>query len=447
MVLPERILSILKRLKTGGFDAYVVGGATRDYLIGTANYDYDLTTSAKPEDVKALFSDYVIIETGLKHGTVTLFCRDFGNIEITTFRSEGKYSDCRHPEEVKFLSSVTDDLARRDFTVNAIAFSPDEGFVDPFGGIEDLKKKIIKTVGEPRERFEEDALRILRGVRLAAKTGFAVDENTKRAMNESKALLKKVSVERIFSELTRTLCAPFAANAVNEFKEIIFEVIPELAQSDGFDQKSLSHCYDVFGHTVRALDLSKSVDPEVRWALLLHDSGKPISFVTDEQGYRHFPLHMPESEKIAKAVLKRLKAPKSFAERVVALVANHDKPLDDGYKIKKFIYFYGKGTFEQMLEVKQADLYAHSEHGIKKYEKTLSDAKRIYAEILERGDCLYFSDMEISGGDLKDIGFSGKEIGDIKVKLFERVLKNELKNDRAELLAEAKKMKGGLRNG
>lgn len=429
MFLPNHVQIVLDKLAENGYEAYVVGGAVRDALLGRKVNDYDVTTSAKTSDTKKVFADYKVIPTGEKHGTLTVIVDGFP-VEITTFRSEEGYTDHRHPDEVRFVNSLEEDLKRRDFTVNAMAYNPEKGIIDLFDGQDDLKKGVIRTVGNSEERFKEDSLRILRAVRFVAKTGFDIEEKTFEAMEALKGDLKNVSVERIFSELTKILCADYAAKALILCKDIVFEVLPELKPMDGFEQKSLSHDYDVYTHTVKALELCKERTPVICWTLLLHDSGKPFTFIVDELGYGHFPKHMPESEKIAKNVLTRLKAPVKFTERVCLLVLNHDRSFDDDeYKIKKFMSLFGEEAFRQLLVVKEADCYAHSAHGIEKYKHCHILSRQTYDKIKQRGDCFYFSEMKLSGGYLSSFGFNGKQIGTVKHKLFELVLKNKIPND------------------
>lgn len=441
MFLPEAIKFFLTRLNDNGYEAYVVGGAVRDEMSGVKVHDYDLTTSAKTDEVKRVFADCKVIATGEKHGTLTVI-KDGTSVEITTFRAEKEYSDSRHPDGVTFIKSLDEDLKRRDFTINAMAYSPEKGLIDIFGGLDDIKNKIIRTVGNPEERFKEDALRILRAVRFEAQTGFDIEKNTKKAMSETKCLLQKVSVERIFAELTKILTAPYAAKALFCEREIIFEVLPEIAAEDGFEQKSLSHLYTVYEHTVKAVENGKGGNEEVMWALLLHDSGKPFTFYIDDEGRGHFPGHMKKGGEITRETLKRLKAPTRFINRVTVLVENHDRSFDDDkYRIKKFMSEYGAELFNELLKVKAADCYAHSEHGIQKYKHCHLMSIDAFDEILKNGECYKQSDLKISGDDLIDIGVKGINVGRLKYRLFELVLKNKLKNDKEELLKEAQRLK------
>ena len=332
MILPENVLNFLGVFKKNGFSAYVVGGAVRDHYLGTVCCDFDIASSARPDQVKSLFADYKIVETGIKHGTVTVFYNS-QPFEVTTFRKDGDYNDFRHPDSVDFTDDIEGDLSRRDFTMNAIAFSPEVGVVDRFNGIKDIENKIIRAVGDANERFKEDALRLLRAVRFAAKTGFSIEENTYKAMLLNKSLLKSVSVERVFDELTKTLLCKNCRKALMEYKEIIFEVIPELIPCDGFDQKNKAHAYDVYKHTLYVLENLERRTPTTCWAALLHDIGKPHTLTIDEDGVGHFPKHMEVSTEIAKNVLKRLKASNELIRNVTTVISVHDKQFYNKYAL------------------------------------------------------------------------------------------------------------------
>lgn len=441
MFLPEEIKFFITRLNSCGYEAYVVGGAVRDELSNVNVNDYDLTTSAKTDEVKQVFADCKIIATGEKHGTLTVIKNDI-SVEITTFRTENKYSDSRHPDNVRFVSNLEEDLKRRDFTINAMAYSPQCGLIDIFGGLDDIKNKIIRAVGDPKQRFCEDALRILRAVRFEAQTGFDIEDSTKKAMLDTKVLLSKVSVERIFTELSRILIAPYAAKALYNERKIVFEVLPEIEPEDGFEQKSLSHCYSVYEHTVKAIENAEGSNLEVMWTLLLHDSGKPFTLFIDDNGYGHFPGHMIKSTEITRKTLKRLKAPTRFINHVAVLVENHDKVFDDDkYKIKRFMSEYGKDLFNELLTVKVADCYAHSKYGISKYEHCHILSKKAFDDILSNGECYNQNDLKISGDDLIKIGVNGINVGRLKYRLFDLVLKNKIQNEKNELLNEALKLK------
>ena len=322
MTIPQAALDALEQLNRAGFSAWLVGGCVRDLLMGRTPGDYDITTAARPEQVEAVFAGERIIETGLKHGTVTVLLGGLP-LEITTYRQEAAYSDHRHPDAVRFAPSLEADLSRRDFTVNAMAWHPAEGLVDLFGGREDLKAGIIRCVGRPEQRFSEDALRILRALRFASVLGFRLDGETRRAALERRELLSHVSRERIAAELTGILCGKDVRRVVTELWPVLAVPIPELAPMAGFDQRSPYHCYDVLTHCAAA---AEAVPPEktVRWAALLHDAGKPACFTVDEQGRGHFYGHAKQSAHLAETALTRLRFDRDTVRRVTRLVELHD---------------------------------------------------------------------------------------------------------------------------
>ncbi len=439
MELPSHLYNVLDKLNQKGFEAYAVGGCVRDSILGLPLFDFDITTSAKVDEIKEVFADFKTIDTGIKHGTVTLIL-DGITYEITTFRSDGEYLDNRRPESVTFVASLKEDLKRRDFTINALAYSKSTGIIDLFGGLEDLKNGIIRAVGEPTKRFDEDALRILRAIRFSAKLGFEIEENTKNAMILRKKNLKNISFERIFAELTKTLTEKNSHNALYHYFEVISTVLPELTVCYGFDQKSLSHDYDVYLHTLKSLEILEKRTPILVWAVLLHDIGKPCTCVFGTDGYNHFPKHMFLSVEIAEKILTRLKAGNDFKRRVLALIRCHDDYFNDKYSVKKFLNEYDEELFEDLIALKKADLYAHSQHGISKYEsfyfKTISN----FNKIRKNGECYRLEDLKISGNDLIDLGFEDIKIGEVKNKLLDMVMRGEIANEYSQLVFEATKM-------
>ena len=324
--VPAPALEALERLERAGHAAYLVGGCVRDSLLGRVPGDWDITSSALPEQTEAVFAGERIIETGLKHGTVTVLLGGLP-LEITTFRTESGYADHRHPDTVVFTPSLEEDLARRDFTVNAMAWSPARGLVDPFGGRADLERGLIRCVGDPKQRFDEDALRILRALRFAAQLDFAIDPATAAAALALRQSLELVSRERLAVELTKLLCGPAVRRIVTEYWPILALPLPELAPMAGLDQRSPYHCYDVLEHSAAA---AEAVPPDkiLRWAALLHDAGKPACFTLDEQGRGHFFGHAKPGAELARAALTRLRFDKDTVRRVAALVELHDYPID-----------------------------------------------------------------------------------------------------------------------
>ncbi len=431
-------LELLKKLNNAGFEAYIVGGAVRNKLLGIPISDFDITTNALPDDVKRVFVDYRFVEAGIKHGTVGVIV-DSEVYEITTYRIDGDYERHRRPESVQFTSSLKEDLRRRDFTVNALAYGTDLRIIDYFGGVDDLKGGIIRAVGEPIKRFTEDALRILRAVRFSAVYGFEIEENTLRAMKDCKSYLRDVSKERIFTELQQIVCGKYCAKAVYSAKEIIFEIIPELKITETFNQFSLSHDYDVFNHTLVAMKVSKCRTPTVMWALLFHDIGKPYCLTFDEKGYGHTKGHMQKSVEIAEPVFNRLKFPTKLKKDVLTIIGNHDKRVSDTkYSVKKYISTYGKQAAYDLYYHKSADNLAHSTYGIKRFVKEVKRFKDYLNEIETANETCYIKDLKIDGDDLKILGFSGKQIGAVKEKLFDEVLKGNVKNCNKDLVSLAK---------
>ena len=321
LTIPAGADFILRRLMENGFDAYVVGGCVRDSLLGLFPHDWDICTSARPEQMQAVFADCRVIETGLKHGTLTVL-HDRIPYEVTTFRVDGGYTDHRHPDSVSFVSNVVDDLARRDFTVNAMAWNPQTGLVDAFHGQEDLRAGIIRAVGDPKTRFTEDALRILRALRFASVYGFRIDDATSQAAHDLRHTLTDVAAERIRVELAKLLCGQGAADILRAYPDVLFVLLPQLRAMHGFDQHNPHHRYDVWEHTLRALPHIPPTET-LRLAILLHDSGKPDCFTLDEAGIGHMHGHAERSAEIADEVLSSLRVDNATRERVTLLVRSH----------------------------------------------------------------------------------------------------------------------------
>ena len=439
IAFPESVNNVLKRLEDNGFEAYVVGGAVRDSLSGRPVSDFDVTTNARSDDIKRVFHDADIIETGLKHGTLTVILNG-ETFEITTFRHDGEYRDARHPENVEFVSSLEEDLKRRDFTINAMAYSERTGLIDLFGGREDLKNGVIRAVGDPEKRFREDALRILRALRFASKLGFCIEKKTLDAAYLLLDNINYLSVERIFCEMNGVLCGKYAYFALHEYPKILFAVIPELAPSYKFDQKNRSHCYDVYEHTLQALKLAAGESIEILWAILLHDAGKPHTVTVDQLGYRHFPDHWTVSSNIANAVLKRLKAPNKLKDEVVFLAMYHDNGFVGGKPvIKRFLRKYGEKYMKDLFIVKNADAHAHSEYGINKYYRFTLEYKELLDGVLSGGECYDLSKLAVNGKDLEKLGCSGKDIGQTLEKLLDLVIEEKIDNDKEILLDHVRK--------
>lgn len=426
---PFHALELLEKLNNNGFEAYIVGGAVRNALLGLPYEDIDVTTSAKIDDIKRVFSDCKIIETGVKHGTLTVV-NNGKNYEITTFRNDGDYQDHRHPDNVSFVSSLNEDLSRRDFTVNALAYSFDGRLIDLFDGVSDLENGLIKAVGDASKRFDEDALRILRAVRFCSEYGFEVEHETYLAMKKKVGNLRFLSVERVFLETTKILLGKYASRVLKKYSFVIFNVFPELQPEYKCLHLNLSHKFDVFEHTLCALDNLEVRDEQLVWATLFHDAGKPFTIKFGDDGYRHFPGHWTISEKIVKGVLTRMKAPKKFAENVCTLVLYHDYNFESGKgEIKRFLSKYGETLFEKLLVIKRADLMAHSKHGINKYGHFYYTLKDLFTEIRDNNECYKLSDLAVNGEYLIKKGYSGKAVGSTLDKILDLVIDGKLQND------------------
>lgn len=435
MKLPQTIVTILDTLENHGFAAYVVGGCVRDSLLGLTPADFDLCTSALPEQMEQVFAGQRLVLAGEKHGTVGV-CTDTGVVEITTFRTEGDYRDSRHPDWVRFVGDVEQDLARRDFTVNAMAYSPTRGFADPFGGRQDLENKILRAVGAPEKRFREDALRILRGVRFAVRYGLTVEPETRRAMDNQAGGLDSLSRERVFEELSKLLPLVTGADLL-EFASIMGAAIPELAPTIGFDQHSPHHAYDLYTHVAY---VTGAVPGEltVRWAALLHDIGKVSTFTRDETGRGHFYGHAPAGAELAEQVLLRLKAPTRLRHQVVELIGAHMTRLQPEKKLlRRQLSRLGWEQLERELELQQADMSSKGTAEPGDLE-IFQEIRRMLEEIRREDSCLKVTDLAVNGEDLMALGYQGRQIGERLHWLLEQVLEETLPNDRQALLLAAK---------
>ena len=426
MYIPDSVLELMDRLEDAGFECWCVGGCVRDASAGITPHDYDCCTSAAPEELQSVFADRQLVLAGLKHGTVGVVT-DGGVVEITTFRTEGGYADSRHPDWVRFVRELREDLARRDFTVNAMAYSPRRGLCDPFGGREDLKKGLLRAVGDPNLRFREDALRILRGLRFAARFGFRIGENTRRAMKEEISGLDALARERVMTELVGFLCTAKAGDILDA-GEILCRCIPELAPTVGFDQHSRHHIHDVFGHTA-AVTAAVPAVPALRLAAFLHDIGKPAVFTLDGQGEGHFYGHAAVSAEIADRVLQRLKASNALREEVVWLVKHHmDRYPAEEKTARRLLSRHGLERMEGLLDLQTADRGGKGED--------LESLRELLRDLAEREGALTLKTLAVSGRDLMERGFApGPELGRSLNALLEKVLSGELPNDRAALLA------------
>ncbi len=439
IALPEDVKIIIDTLTAAGFEAFAVGGCVRDTILGRNPEDWDITTSASPQQVKELFSH--TIDTGIAHGTVTVM-RSHVGYEVTTYRIDGEYEDARHPKEVIFTSNLVEDLKRRDFTINAMAYNETKGLVDAFGGIEDLQKGIIRCVGDPMERFSEDALRMLRAVRFAAQLGFEIEEKTKEAIAKLAPTIAKVSAERIATELIKTLVSPNPQSLRVAYELGLTKVfLPEFDIMMETPQISKHHMYSVGEHTLVSV---QEIPPEktLRLAILLHDVAKPASISMDEKGQNHFYGHPQRGVEMARDILKRLKFDNHTTDRVCALVRYHDeRPTLAPEKVRRFFAETGLEIVPQLLEVKRADALGQSMYKREEKLAYIEEMGRMYEDIRSNHVCVQKSDLCVNGKDLIAMGMKpGKDIGTVIEQLFEAVLKNPDLNNRENLMLLANKL-------
>lgn len=438
MRLPQAVQYCIQSLEAAGFQGFAVGGCVRDSLLGLTPSDYDLCTDAKPEEICRVFSAHQLLHHGQKHGTVGVVL-DGQVYEITTFRTEGDYTDARHPGWVAFVPNVEEDLARRDFTVNAMAYHPKQGYIDPFGGQADLQNKVLRTVGDPEARFREDALRILRGARFSARFHLHPEPATLAAMETLAPLMENLARERVFEELCKLLISATAEDLCR-FIPLLIQVIPELAPTVNFQQHSPHHRYDVFTHTAHVVDAVPK-EPVLRWAALLHDVGKPAAFTLDETGRGHFKGHAKVSEEMADRILLRLKAPSALRQQVTALVSLHMTKLEPDKKLlRRRLGKLGQERLEQLLLLQEADM---GSKGTGKPEEMaqFSVLRGLVQEILTEDACFSIKDLAINGWDLQQAGFaSGPDIGRCLSWLLGQVQDEVLPNEKDVLLRTVKEL-------
>ena len=434
--MPEAIRAALERLEQAGYEAWLVGGCVRDRLMGREIHDYDLTTSATPAEVEAVFTGEKVIETGIAHGTVTVLLHGVP-VEITTFRAESGYSDHRHPDAVSFTRSLRDDLARRDFTVNAVAMDARGALCDPFGGQADIQAGILRAVGDPVERFSEDALRILRALRFSSVLGFAVEKNTAAAFAQLRGQLAYVSAERIYTELTKLLCGGNVRAVLMNYTDTLGEVLPELLPMRGFDQRNYHHVYDVLEQTARVVEGVPAL-PHLRWAALFHDAGKPACFTLDAKGVGHFYGHAEVSCTLAEGALRRLKADNATREAADLLIHWHDVPVEPtAPAVRRLLRKLGADGFRDLLALKRADNLAQNpayQDRLKTYDALEALAEQILAE----NQAFRLKDLAINGEDLLALGMApGPAMGKLLNRLLDEVVSDRLPNEREALLDAA----------
>ena len=437
--LPENVLTVIDRLNKCGYEAYAVGGCVRNFLLGIEPKDYDVTTSARPEEIISVFEGMRVIGTGIKYGTVTVLS-DGMPIEVTTYRVDGAYSDNRRPDSVCFTTKLAEDLKRRDFTVNALAYNPKTGIVDIFGGREDLKNGILRAIGDPDERFNEDGLRILRALRFASCYGLKIETATAASVHKNRQLLENIAGERIAAELNKLICGD-CGDVLREYFDVISVFLPELSACKGFQQHTKYHNRDVLEHIIATVT---AIEPELhlRLTMLLHDIGKPLYFTIGDDGIGHFKGHAEGSKAIAADFLRRLKYSNEITEKVLLLVSTHDIFIENRENlIKRYMNRYGADMFFDMIKVHIADDKGKApEFGgrIKLYEAAAETAK----EIIARNDCFSLKQLAVNGNDIKSLGYSGADIGEKLKYLLELVTDGKCENSKNTLLGVLEEQRG-----
>ena len=431
MIIPAA-REVMRRLESAGHQAYLVGGCVRDLLRGVPPHDYDMTTSARPQEVQALFDGFAI-PTGLQHGTVTVR-QDGSHFEVTTFRADGTYSDHRRPDSVVFSRSLEEDLRRRDFTVNAMAMDLRGKVYDFHGGGDDLRRAVIRCVGDADTRFDEDALRIMRGLRFAAVLGFAIEEKTAAAMERRAELLRHIAAERLREEMTKLLCGDGATGILLRYPQVFGVFLPEILPCIGFDQKNYHHLYDVWAHTAHAVGAVPK-DALLRWTMLLHDLGKPACFTVDATGVGHFYGHDELGARMASEIMARLRFDKKTAARVELLIGRHMRQIEPTEKaVGRVLRQIGHEALGQLLAVKRADALAcHPDYAWQ--TGMLDEVEAVLEKLLKQEVCFTMRNLAVDGHDLMALGLRGKEIGRTLDELLMRVAEGELPNEKAALLA------------
>lgn len=439
--VPDKAKRVVNTIQAAGFEAYVVGGCVRDSILGRQPQDWDITTSAKPEQVKALFPR--TIDTGLQHGTVTVM-QDREGFEVTTYRIDGEYEDSRHPKEVVFTPNLEEDLKRRDFTINAMAYNEEKGLVDIFGGMEDIRLGRIRCVGRAEERFGEDALRMLRAIRFSAQLGYEIDEETQQGIRRLAPTLKNISAERIQTELVKMLVSSHPDYLRTAYDMGVTKIFfPEFDRAMETEQHHPHHMYSVGEHILHSLAYVPA-DKVLRLTMLLHDIGKPDTLTIDEQGITHFYNHERLSAEMAKTILRRLKFDNDTINMVYKLVMYHDygNSVEPTLQIvRRAMNKIGEDAFPALFQVKYADMMAQSDYLRDEKLKRLENWRQLYAEICEKQQCVSLKSLAVTGSDLIAAGMKpGRELGDVLQKLLQLVLDDPACNTKEKLLSEAKRL-------
>ena len=439
--IPADANELIHTLQNNGHSAYIVGGCVRDSILGRTPHDWDICTSATPSEMLEIFKDKKIIETGLQHGTVTVVV-DGEPYEITTYRIDGIYSDNRRPDTVTFTDKLVEDLRRRDFTINAMAYNDEEGLIDPFNGMEDIKYKKISCVGRAEDRFGEDALRILRAIRFAAQLEFAIMPGTDWEIHKQYKNLENISIERINSEFCKIASSDDFCVELLLYKDVFSLFIPELKDMFDFSQNNPWHIWDVFGHTIHAVEYCDSDDLTVRLAVFFHDFGKPHSYQDGENGIRHFKGHGKVSADMTDSIMKRLRFDNETRNNVVELVYYHDATFEVGKKyVKRWLNKIGEKQFRRLLQVKKADNKAQNLELSSDRITELSKIETLIDEILKEDECFSLKDLAVNGKDLIGVGYkAGKELGNTLNKLLQLVIDGDCPNEKEKLLQEAESL-------
>lgn len=439
--IPKDVNELIHTLQNNGHSAYIVGGCVRDSILGRTPHDWDICTSATPSEMLEIFKDRKTIETGLQHGTVTVVVNG-EPYEITTYRIDGIYSDNRRPDTVTFTDKLVEDLRRRDFTINAMAYNDEEGLIDPFNGMEDIKYKKISCVGRAEDRFGEDALRILRAIRFAAQLEFAIMPGTDWEIHKQYKNLENISIERINSEFCKIASSDDFCVELLLYKDVFSLFIPELKDMFDFPQNNPWHIWDVFGHTIHAVEYCDSDDLTVRLAVFFHDFGKPHSYQDGEDGIRHFKGHGKVSADMTDSIMKRLRFDNETRNNVVELVYYHDATFEVGKKyVKRWLNKIGEKQFRRLLQVKKADNKAQNLELSSGRIKELSEIEALIDEVLQEDECFSLKDLAVNGNDLIGVGYkAGKELGNTLNRLLQLVIDGDCPNEKEKLLQEAESL-------
>ncbi len=431
ITLPDKVRYAQSLLERAGFECYIVGGCVRDALRGIDPHDYDLTTSATPDEMLSVFAGLHIIPTGIKHGTLTLLLED-EPLEITTFRQDGEYIDNRHPESVSFSRMLSDDLSRRDFTVNAMAYSERTGLIDLFDGQNDLKDGIIRAVGIPEKRFREDGLRIMRGLRFASVLGFKIEKETSEAILGCRELLQNIAPERLWVELKKLICGVGASDILRRYAEVIGVIIPEILPMIGFDQRTRFHCYDVYEHTLRVLDGCDASDGILRLAAYFHDIGKPQTLTLDQSG-GHFYGHAEAGAELTDAIFRRFRTDNASREQVTRLIREHCRQIEPTERsVRRFAANHDALSAKRYIELYRADRLACAPDN--RDTSSIDEIEALLKKLEEEKTCLSLATLAVRGDDLIALGYRGREIGELLNYLLSEVIDGHLRNDRDSLL-------------